>query len=73
LRKIWEKYFSSAHGIVFVVDAADPIRFEEVKETLAKLYDKNQSQHEALKDLPVLLLLNKKDSSSFQSQNKVVD
>ena len=43
LRKIWDKYFSVCHCIVFVVDAADPIRFDDVRETLAKLYDKNHS------------------------------
>ena len=40
LRKIWEKYFSECHGIVYVVDGADPIRFEEAKEILDNMYDK---------------------------------
>ena len=61
MRKIWDKYFGEAHGIVFVVDGSDSIRFDEVKETLAKLYDKNHGQYEVLKDIPVLFLLNKSD------------
>ena len=39
LRKIWEKYFGECNMIVFVIDGSDPIRFEEVKETIYKLYD----------------------------------
>lgn len=39
LRKIWEKYFSECNMLVFMVDASDQIRFEEVKETINKLYD----------------------------------
>jgi signal recognition particle receptor subunit beta len=74
LRKIWEKYLSECHGIVFVVDGADPIRFEEVRETLNKLYNKNHSQYSILRDLPVLFLLNKSDQvSQFVSQSKAVE
>ena len=40
LRKIWEKYFNQCHGLVFVLDGADSIRFDEVRETLAKIYDR---------------------------------
>ena len=38
LRKIWDKYFNEANCIVFVIDGTDPIRFEEVSETLARIY-----------------------------------
>ena len=38
LRKIWDKYYSECNGVIFVIDGADSIRFEEVSETLAKLY-----------------------------------
>ena len=34
LRKIWEKYYSEANGLVFVIDGADEMRYTEVKETL---------------------------------------
>jgi ADP-ribosylation factor related protein 1 len=31
LRGIWDKYYGEAHGIMFVVDAAAPQRFDEAK------------------------------------------
>jgi ADP-ribosylation factor related protein 1 len=31
LRGIWEKYYGETHGLVFVVDAAQPQRFDEAK------------------------------------------
>jgi hypothetical protein len=31
MRSIWDKYYSDAHGVVFVLDAADVTRFEEAK------------------------------------------
>ena len=34
LRKIWDKYFSEANGLIFVIDGSNDIRFQEVKETL---------------------------------------
>jgi signal recognition particle receptor subunit beta len=40
LRKIWEKYFTQCNGLVFMLDGSDPIRFDEARETLAKMYDR---------------------------------
>jgi hypothetical protein len=34
LRSIWEKYYESAHGVVFVVDATDEGRFIEARNVL---------------------------------------
>ena len=34
LRKIWEKYFDEANGLIFVIDGTDEMRFTEVRETL---------------------------------------
>jgi hypothetical protein len=31
MRSIWDKYYSDAHGVMFVVDAADVARFEEAR------------------------------------------
>lgn len=31
MRSIWDKYYADAHGVIFVVDAADVARFEEAK------------------------------------------
>lgn len=31
LRGIWDKYFAETHGIIFVLDATDPDRFDEAK------------------------------------------
>ena len=34
LRAIWEKYYAEAHGLVYVVDAAEPERFDESRGVL---------------------------------------
>ena len=31
MRSIWDKYYSDAHGVVFVIDAADVARIEEAR------------------------------------------
>lgn len=46
---------------MFVLDGADSIRFDEARETLAKMYDREGNQYEVLSNLPVLFLINKSD------------
>ena len=60
LRKIWDKYFSECNGLIFVIDGADSSRFDEVKSTINRLYDRDNPTD--LVDLPVLFLLNKRDN-----------
>ena len=31
IRSIWDDYYADVHGVVFVVDAADAERFDEVR------------------------------------------
>ena len=31
MRSIWEKYFAEAHGMIYVIDAADEERMEEAR------------------------------------------
>ena len=60
MRKIWDKYFSECNGLIFVIDGADSSRFEEVKDTINRLYD--QDNPTDLVDIPLLVLLNKRDN-----------
>ena len=34
LRKLWHKYYTEAHGLIFIIDGANSVRLEEVKETI---------------------------------------
>jgi GTP-binding protein SAR1 len=43
-RRLWAEYFGSADGIVYIVDAADTIRFEEAKSELAQLLECEELQ-----------------------------
>ncbi|KAK7332282.1 hypothetical protein VNO80_29032 [Phaseolus coccineus] len=56
LRSIWEKYYEEAHAVIFVVDAASPLRFEDAKSALEKVL-----RHEDLQGAPLLILANKQD------------
>ena len=63
LRKIWDKYFTECNGAIFVIDGADQSKFDEVKSTLDRLYDRHNPTD--LVDLPLLFLLNKKEKADF--------
>jgi len=54
LRSIWDKYFDEAHGVVFVVDAADAARLADSKAALDKVLG-----HRDLVSAPLLVLANK--------------
>lgn len=57
LRSIWDKYFAEAHAIIFVIDASEQHRFDEVKSVLNKVM-----QHKDLQGAPLLVLANKQDA-----------
>ena len=69
LRKIWNKYFSECHGLVFVIDGSDEIRFQEVKETLDEVFEEGSD----IQQLPVLFMLNKSDKSEFRGVDFISD
>ncbi|KAJ1453739.1 small arf-related GTPase ARFRP1 [Pelagophyceae sp. CCMP2097] len=56
MRDIWERYYAEAHGVVFVIDAADPARFQEAKEAFS-----SACAHAELLDVPILIFANKCD------------
>jgi ADP-ribosylation factor related protein 1 len=58
LRSIWQKYYSSCHGVMFVMDSTDGDRMIEAQEALTEAL-----KHEDLYggDVPILLLANKRD------------
>eukprot|EP01086_Lenisia_limosa_P011947 TRINITY_DN38942_c0_g1_i1.p1 TRINITY_DN38942_c0_g1~~TRINITY_DN38942_c0_g1_i1.p1 ORF type:complete len:176 (-),score=42.10 TRINITY_DN38942_c0_g1_i1:26-553(-) len=57
-RGLWEHYYKDCCGIIFVVDAADKLRFNVVKEELANIFE-----HSDVKNthIPLLFLANKMD------------
>eukprot|EP00163_Fabomonas_tropica_P018047 TRINITY_DN3205_c0_g1_i2.p1 TRINITY_DN3205_c0_g1~~TRINITY_DN3205_c0_g1_i2.p1 ORF type:complete len:140 (-),score=19.48 TRINITY_DN3205_c0_g1_i2:416-835(-) len=56
LRTIWDRYYKEAHGLVFVLDAANPDRVQESKEAMEHILG-----HPDFRGVPVLLLANKND------------
>ncbi|KAI8802398.1 ADP-ribosylation factor family-domain-containing protein [Cladochytrium replicatum] len=59
LRSIWDKYYSECHGIVFVIDATDPERLDEVQEAFETVIT-----NDSVEGVPVLMLANKQDVES---------
>jgi len=66
LRAIWEKYYSEAHGLIYVVDSADPSRVEEARAVLQQLLS-----HPDLAGIPVLLLANKQDAPTALTPHEI--
>eukprot|EP00656_Telonema_subtile_P007042 TRINITY_DN1328_c0_g1_i2.p1 TRINITY_DN1328_c0_g1~~TRINITY_DN1328_c0_g1_i2.p1 ORF type:complete len:273 (-),score=68.09 TRINITY_DN1328_c0_g1_i2:155-973(-) len=65
-RKFWETNFSEMHGMIFVIDAACPERFEESAGELLKMI-----LHPMVEGKPVLILANKQDLPGALSQGEV--
>lgn len=55
-RSIWTKFFPEIWGFIYVIDAADPERFEESKKTLD-----NMLAHKYMKKKPYIVIANKQD------------
>lgn len=61
-RKVWKNYYSELQGIMYVVDAADPPRLEEVKQALDEVVS-----FEELTGVPILCMANKQDLPNAMS------
>ncbi|KAI8915148.1 hypothetical protein PhCBS80983_g04596 [Powellomyces hirtus] len=66
LHSIWEKYYSECHAILFVVDATDSERIEEVKVTFESVMT-----NDTVEGVPVLMLANKQDVSGALSVHEI--
>ena len=56
MRKIWEKYYSEANAVIFVIDSSDVERFQEAKLSFDSVCD-----HEILSKVPIITFANKQD------------
>lgn len=56
VRPLWKQYFPDCEGVVFIVDAANPSRFSEVKKELEWIL-----KSEEIAEIPFILLINKQD------------
>ncbi|GLC39908.1 hypothetical protein PLESTB_000673500 [Pleodorina starrii] len=66
LRSIWDKYYSEAHAIVYVVDAANRSRFDESRAALDRMLE-----HRELSGAPLLIMANKQDLEGAASSQDV--
>ena len=65
-RSVWTRYFAEIWGFVYVVDAADPDRFEE-----SKLQLKEMLENKMLKNKPLIVVANKQDKPNAVPAEKV--
>ena len=70
IRPLWKYYFQNTDALIFMVDAADPNRFEEAKEELFRIYS-NEIIKKSLK--AIVVFANKSDLPGACSVQKVCD
>ena len=56
MRSMWEKYYSEANAVIFVVDSTDIGRLEEAKLAYDSVFD-----HDSLNQVSVVTFANKQD------------
>ena len=62
MRSMWESYYDEADGVIFIVDAADPDRFEEARQTFLRVREDEKLSH-----IPIVIFANKQDKPGAQS------
>ena len=65
-RSVWKRYFAEIWGFIYVVDAADPDRFEESKAQL-----KEMVENKMLKNKPLIVVANKQDKPNAVPAEKL--
>ena len=55
-RVIWDKYYSEAHGLIYIVDSSDKERLDEAVSVF-----KDMIRHTDLLNIPILIMANKQD------------
>jgi ADP-ribosylation factor related protein 1 len=68
LRSIWDKYYDETHGIIYVVDASAPARFEESKRALDKILGSRE-----IFGAPLLVFANKHDAPGAVDAKEIAD
>jgi len=66
LRVIWDKYFSDAHALIYVLDASNVKRMDEAQKELESML-----RHKDLADAPLLVLANKQDLDESLTADEV--
>ena len=63
MRKMWREYFPKIDAIVYLVDSADPERFDESQREFQKILETDE-----LGNIPILILGNKIDKKGSVSE-----
>ncbi|CAE7542728.1 ARF3 [Symbiodinium sp. CCMP2592] len=66
-RQIWQHYYQSTDGLIFVIDSSDRERIEEAHEELMRML-----QREEMKDAVLLVMANKQDLPNAMSTQELV-
>ena len=62
MRSMWQSYYEEADGVIFIVDASDPDRFEEAKQAFFRVREDEKLAH-----VPIVIFANKQDMPGAQS------
>ena len=66
MRKMWREYFPKIDAVVYLVDSADPSRFEESTTEFKRIIDT-----EEIGNIPILILGNKIDKKGAVSEDEL--
>ncbi len=68
IRPLWRHYFTGSEGLVFVVDSADKVRFNEAKEQLDWILEDGE-----MSGVPLVIMANKQDMPNAVSPAEVAE
>lgn len=68
IRALWKHYFTNTDGLLFVVDSADPERFEESRSELDAIFENDE-----MRGVPLVVLANKQDLPGARSPSALME